>query len=115
MTKIAGGYIKIDYYDHPKLYQSGKKHLTTSDMKGMRNGRKSKEDDNRVEVKEMLWGHHLVQSDELKKFTQSTVASFKDTWFINFFNKWNHRDRECVASGGEYLEKVNRVLNFQHA
>lgn len=54
------------------------------------------------EVKSHLRGHRFGSTQDLVTETMKIVSSF----YLDIFNKWVHRHRKCVCTGGDYKEKV---------
>lgn len=65
-------------------------------------------------VKKMLRGQHFETSSELQRVTQKVVSGFSSEWYNDIFMKWIYRHRKCVATRGDYIEKVHRSLNFDN-
>lgn len=62
------------------------------------------------EVKKQLRGQRFEDSGDLQHTTQRIVARFDRTWYEEAYRKWIRRHQKCVATGGDYVEKVNRKL-----
>lgn len=67
------------------------------------------------EVKKMLRGKHFDTSFDLKIETQKIIANYSSDWYSDIYQKWVYRHRKCVATHGDYVEKVNRELKFDVA
>lgn len=64
------------------------------------------------EVKKLLRGRYFDNAQELQLETRSIVSKFSSDWYDDVFKKWIYRHRKCVATSGDYVEKVNRTLQF---
>ena len=58
------------------------------------------------EVKSHLRGHRFGSTQDLVTETMKVVSSFDEKFYLDIFNKWVHRHRKCVRTGGGYIEKV---------
>lgn len=64
------------------------------------------------QLKAQLRGQHFESVSDLKNCTMRVVKSFDSDWYTATFDQWVKRHRKCVETGGDYVEKVNRRLNF---
>ena len=64
------------------------------------------------DLKKELRGQRFENSLELRSKSREIISSFSEDWFKVTFDQWVHRHRKCVATGGDYVEKVNWVLDF---
>ena len=64
------------------------------------------------DLKKELRGQGLETSLELCNKSCEVISSFSEYRFTVKFDQWVHRHRKCVTTDGDYVEKVNRVLDF---
>lgn len=56
----------------------------------------------------MVWNLFRITNKARK-----VISSFSGDWFKVIFDQSVHRQEKCMATdGGDYVERVNRVLNF---
>jgi [histone H3]-lysine36 N-dimethyltransferase SETMAR len=58
------------------------------------------------EVKSQLRGSHFDSGEELMAETLKIVSTFDPEFYDDIFQKWISRHRKCVATEGDYIEKV---------
>ena len=64
------------------------------------------------DLKKELRGQRVETSLELRNKPCEVISSFSEDWLTLTFDQWVHRHRKFVATFGDYIEKVNRVLDF---
>ena len=64
------------------------------------------------DMKRELRGQRFETTLELRNKAREVISSFSQDWFKVTFMQWVQRHRKCVATGGDYVEKVNRTLEF---
>ena len=50
-------------------------------------------------------GRKFRDLDELKTASMFIISRIESEWYINVFNKLDHRQEKCIKCGGEYFEK----------
>ena len=48
-------------------------------------------------------------------YPMQTSEGFSSCWYNDIYMKWVYRHRKCLATCGDFIEKVNRSLNFDGA
>ena len=67
------------------------------------------------ELKSQLHGKRFDSADYLVKHTQAIVLSFTDSLYVETYNKWISRHRNCVKIAGDFAEKVRWSLDLNVA
>ena len=57
------------------------------------------------QVKSQLKGRRFATLTELRGATQMILNQYDEDWYRSIYDKWVHRHRLCVQTGGNYFVK----------
>lgn len=57
-------------------------------------------------VKTALKGQKFDDFQELSLAAQNVVSTFDEQWYLDTYQQWIERHKKCIASEGEYFEKL---------